>query len=64
MIVYQQIFFTTLALAFGFLHLILYVYNPRFISNLYFAIFVFLFAGNIFFDFQTILENSEKVLLY
>jgi serine phosphatase RsbU (regulator of sigma subunit) len=52
---YQQIFFTTLALAFGILHLSLYAYNRQFKSNLYFAVFLFLYAISIFFDFQRML---------
>jgi serine phosphatase RsbU (regulator of sigma subunit) len=49
---YQQIFFTTLSVAFGLLHLMLFLYNRRLKSNLYFAIFLFFYALNIFFDFQ------------
>jgi hypothetical protein len=41
----QQIFFTTLAIAFGMLHFILFLYNRQLKSNLYFAIFAFLYAG-------------------
>ncbi len=48
---YQQIFFTTLAIAFGILHLFLYLYNPRNKSNLYFTLFLFFYALNIFFDY-------------
>lgn len=50
---YQQIFFSTLAVAFSILHGFLYFYNPRLKSNLYFAIFLLLYAFNIFFDFQS-----------
>jgi serine phosphatase RsbU (regulator of sigma subunit) len=53
---YQQIFFTTLALAFGVLHLSLYAYNRSFKSNLYFALFLFLYGLSIFFDFQRLLQ--------
>jgi serine phosphatase RsbU (regulator of sigma subunit) len=56
---YQQIFFTTLACAFGVLHFVVYLYNRSLKSNLYFTIFVFLYAGNIFFDFQTNLSTSH-----
>ncbi len=52
---YQQIFFTTLAVAFGILHLSLYAYNRQFKSNLYFSVFLFLYAVSIFFDFQRML---------
>jgi serine phosphatase RsbU (regulator of sigma subunit) len=49
---YQQIFFTTLAVVFGILHLMLYLYNRQFRSNLIFSLFLFLYAVSIFFDFQ------------
>ena len=49
---YQQIFFTTLAVAFGLLHFMLFLYNRRLKSNLYFALFLFFWALNVFFDFQ------------
>lgn len=62
---YQQIFFTTLAISFGILHLILFLYNRSFKSNLFFAIFLFLYALNIFFDFQASLAGSmEESLSY
>jgi hypothetical protein len=62
---YQQIFFTTLALAFGLLHYILFLYNRHLKSNLYFALFAFFYAANIFFDFQTfIVAGSEIEFLY
>ena len=62
---YQQIFFTTLAISFGILHLILFLYNRGFKSNLFFAIFLFLYALNIFFDFQASLASStEEALFY
>ena len=51
---YLQIFFTTLALAFGILHLFLYLYNRRLKSNLYFAVFLMFYALNIFFDYQAL----------
>lgn len=58
--IYQQIFFTTLALAFGMLHGILYLYNRRLRSNLFFAIFAVLYAANVFLDFQSILATSNS----
>lgn len=62
---YQQIFFTTLAISFGILHLILFLYNYRLKSNLFFAIFLFLYALNIFFDYQASLSmTNEDVLMY
>jgi serine phosphatase RsbU (regulator of sigma subunit) len=54
----QQMFFTTLALSFGLLHLVLFLYSRRSKSNLYFALFAFLFAANIFFDFQSTLQQN------
>jgi len=56
---YLQIFFSTLALSFGILHLILFVYNRSFKSNLFFSIFLFLYALNIFFDYQSSLVDSQ-----
>jgi serine phosphatase RsbU (regulator of sigma subunit) len=55
----QQIFFTTLALVFGLLHLVLYLYSRQKKSNLYFAIFAFLFAANIFFDYQSAITGHN-----
>ena len=61
---YQQIFFTTLAVSFGILHFILYIYNRSLKENLFFSIFLFLFALNVFFDFQSSLpaSGSESLL--
>ena len=62
---YQQIFFSTLAFAFGLLHFILFLYNRRSIGNLYFALFSLFYAINIFFDFQLFqAESAEKGFLY
>jgi len=61
---YQQIFFTTLAVSFGILHLILFIYNTQFKGNLFFAIFLFLYALSIFFDFQASLAGSTKEALF
>ena len=58
---YQQIFFTTIAVSFGLLHLILFVYNTRFKSNLFFSIFLFLYALNIFFDYQASLSTTREL---
>ena len=60
---YQQIFFATLAFAFSLLHGILYYFNPRSKSNLYFAIFLFIYALNIFFDFQSSLATDPAAEL-
>lgn len=62
---YQQIFFTTLAVSFGILHIIVFLYNKQFKSNLFFSIFLFLYALNIFFDFQASLASSySDALIY
>ena len=61
---YQQIFFSTVAISFGILHLILFLYNRRFKSNLFFAIFLFLYALNIFFDFQASMSPSYSEELF
>lgn len=60
----QQMVFTTVALAFGILHLGLFVFSRK-KSHLYFTIFVFLYAANIFFDYQNFLAtNLKDGLLY
>ena len=56
----QQMIFTTVAVAFGILHLILFLFLPQSKSNLYFAIFVFLYAANIFFDYQNFISNLQS----
>ncbi len=62
---YQQIFFTTLALSFAVVHFLLYLYNRKLKSNLFFAIFLLFYAANIFFDYQASLaENWESALIY
>jgi len=62
---YIQIFFTTLAISFGILHLILFIYNRQLKGNLYFAVFLFLYSLNIFFDYQaTLSTNSVNELFY
>jgi len=58
MFLYQQIFFSTVAVSFGILHLIIFLYNRRFKSNLFFSIFLFLYALNIFFDYQASLSGQ------
>ncbi len=60
----QQMVFTTVALAFGVLHLGLFVFSRK-KSHLYFSLFVFLYAANIFFDYQNFLASDLKSsLLY
>lgn len=53
-----QIGFATLAIAFGILHLVLFLFYPNLKSNLYFAITVFLYAMNIYFDYQNFLATN------
>ncbi|MDX1641160.1 MAG: SpoIIE family protein phosphatase [Balneolaceae bacterium] len=60
----QQIFFTTLAASFGILHLILYLYNRKFKSNLFFSIFLFFYALSVFFDYQAFIAPSGENLVY
>jgi len=64
MFLYQQIFFTTVAISFGILHLIIFLYNRRYKSNLFFAIFLFLYALNIFFDYQASLLTPDQGALF
>ncbi|MBA4320084.1 MAG: hypothetical protein C0412_16920, partial [Flavobacterium sp.] len=53
------------AVSFGILHFILYIYNPNAKSNLFFSIFLFLWALSIFFDFQASLSaNSSETIFY
>ncbi len=60
----QQMVFTTLAVAFGILHLGLFLYSRK-KSHLYFTVFAFLYAANIFFDYQNYLAtNLKNNLLY
>lgn len=63
MVLYQQIFFTTLAISFGLLHLFLFIYNPRLKSDLYFSLFLFFYALNIFFDYQASLATNWRLEL-
>lgn len=57
------VLFTTIAIGFGLLHLFLYLYH-RSRSNLYFTIFAFLYAGNIFFDYLVSLTSSPSASMY
>jgi len=61
---YQQIIFTTLALVFGLLHLILFKYNRHLKSNLYFAVFSIIYAANVFFDFQASFAIERNLELF
>jgi serine phosphatase RsbU (regulator of sigma subunit) len=58
-----QMIFTSLSLAFGFLHLILFAFSPRLKQNLYFALFLFSYAATIFFDYQQLLSTDIGQLL-
>ena len=63
---YQQIFFSTLAISFSLLHFLFYLFNKQLKSNLYFALFLFFYALNIFFDFQaslTALPEFELIFI-
>jgi serine phosphatase RsbU (regulator of sigma subunit) len=57
-----QMVFTSVTLAFGLLHLIIYLFQPRSKSDLYFSISLFLFAGTIFFDFQEMMFGNIDAL--
>jgi len=48
----EQMFFTALALAFGILHLMLFLFSPSSRGNLYYALFLFAMAGTIYADIQ------------
>jgi len=65
-IIQQQVFFTVLALVFGLLHLILYLFMPRSKGNIYFVIFLFVYALGIFSDIQGTLRavHQSEVLFY
>jgi serine phosphatase RsbU (regulator of sigma subunit) len=53
-----QMFFTSLPLAIGLLHLILFVFYPSLKQNLFFALFLFSYAATIFFDYQGLLSTD------
>ncbi|MFH1196683.1 MAG: SpoIIE family protein phosphatase [bacterium] len=52
----QKNFFTALTLGFALLHLILFLFSRNIKSNLYFTVFLFLYALNIYFDYQNFLS--------
>jgi serine phosphatase RsbU (regulator of sigma subunit) len=54
-----QMIFTTLPLAFAVIHLILFIYFRECKENLYFAIFLFFYAANIFTDYQASLFGGQ-----
>ncbi|MCH8981649.1 hypothetical protein IH922_06495, partial [candidate division KSB1 bacterium] len=53
-----QMFFTSLPLTIGILHLILFAFFPGLRQNLFFAIFLFSYAAAIFFDYQASLSTD------
>ena len=53
-----QMFFTSLPLAIGLLHLILFVFFPGFRQNLFFALFLFFYAATIYYDYQILLATD------
>lgn len=48
----EQVFFTAMALAFGVLHLMLFVFSPGARGNLYYALFLFTIGAVIYADIQ------------
>lgn len=59
--VYIQIFLSTLALAFGILHFIIYLYSNKQKANIYFAFFLLFYALSTFFDYQTSITSSTSL---
>lgn len=59
-----QMFFTALPLAIGLLHLIFFIFLPGLRQNLYFALFLFFYAGTIFFDYQMLLATDIERELF
>jgi serine phosphatase RsbU (regulator of sigma subunit) len=61
----QQIFFTALTLAFGLLHLLLFLNYKSYKENLYYSLFLFAFAASLFMDYQVLLAvNADETLTY
>lgn len=54
----SQKFFMGLVLAFMILHLVLYLFSRESGSNFYYALFLFAYSLNIFFDYQNFLSSS------
>ena len=60
-----QMVFTTLPLAFGILHFILFIFFKRAKENLYFSLFLFFYGASIFFDYQHIMFGEmEQTMNY
>ncbi|MGB6034334.1 MAG: SpoIIE family protein phosphatase [Bacteroidota bacterium] len=55
----EQMFFTALVLAFGILHLMLFLFSPSSRGNLYYALFLFTMAGVIYADIQHVYFVSD-----
>ncbi|HVO75994.1 MAG TPA: SpoIIE family protein phosphatase [Ignavibacteriaceae bacterium] len=61
----EQIFFTAITIAFGLLHLILFLFNRRFKENLVYSIFLFVYAAAIFMDYEANLAlNIGDQIIY
>jgi len=59
----EQMFFTAMMLAFGFLHLMLFLFAPSSRGNLYYSLFLFSMAGAIYADIEHafLAVSSESV---
>ena len=53
-----QMFFTSLILAIGLLHLILFAFSPSLRQNLFFALFLVSYAAAVYFDYQSSLSKD------
>ena len=60
----EQMFFTAITLAFGLLHLILFLYNRRFKENLIYSIFLFVYAASIYADYNSSLAVNITGLVF
>ena len=60
----EQMFFTAITLAFGFLHFILFLFNREFKENLIYSIFLFVYAASLYADYNTNLVLSISEQLY
>ena len=60
----EQMFFTAMALAFGLLHFILFLYNRRFKENLIYSIFLFVYAASIYADYNSSLAVNITGLVF
>jgi serine phosphatase RsbU (regulator of sigma subunit) len=61
----QQMFFTALILAFGMLHFIFYLNYKQHRINLFYSLFLFVYALSLFMDYQSFLSsNMNESLLF